>query len=80
MENNYEVTKHDILAKFICFDRGIVCEAVPSGENGVFKVGIHKNDELIKIRDVEFQYDEQDYAIYESYRALSQILLQDGNG
>jgi len=80
MENKYKITTNDSLAKSICFKNGISCETVPSGDNGVFRVAIHKNDELIKIREIEFEYNKRQYALYESYRALSQIILNNGNG
>lgn len=71
--SHYKLTNADVKAKFICLDVGITCEPIPT-KNGKFRVGVHKHGELIKIRDAEFEYDEQDYALHESYRALSQII------
>lgn len=72
--SDYKVTKYDILAKFIADDSFVTCETVPT-EDGKFKVAILKNGEITSIRNTEYNYDEQDYALYETYRAISKKIL-----
>lgn len=70
-KENYRVKKLDYEAKFYCESMGYTFECVPSGPQGKFRIEQLKHGERIAIRKLVWNYKEQQYAIYQSYRDLA---------
>ncbi len=79
MGSNYKTTADDYNAKYFCNEKGLTCEPLPFGDNGAFKIGIFKDDKLVKVREAIWDYKERQYATYETYRSLANKIFKDGN-
>lgn len=71
----YKITTQDGLAKFICEDRGLDLDIWPVGNQGKFRIAIYKQNELVVIRKLEYNYEQKQYALYETYRALAKKII-----
>lgn len=72
---DYKIKQVDHEARDLCLSLGYEFECIPCGGKGRFKIGLLKNGEWIHTRERLWEYEEQDYALYESYRAMAVKIL-----
>lgn len=75
----YQATYEDFIAKSFCQQRNIVCEAFACVDTDKIKVWVTFPDGRDFLRDKEYDKEDSDYAVYESYRSVSAKIFKKEN-
>ena len=74
--DNYKLTKEDVLAKGFCEARGIFCDYYVCNDPSKIRVWVDMPNGTDFLRKKEYDFNQANYAVHESYRAISAKIFQ----